>query len=62
MRSAERSNIQSALMTEEELLERMDYMTQTVFPAISEGVQARQLALEEKYRKGVKNNPFPDGS
>ena len=62
LHSAGEPNIQSALMSEEDLLKRVDYLTQIVFPAISEGVQAQQKSLEEKYIKGVKNNPFPDGS
>jgi hypothetical protein len=49
-------------MSEEDLLKRVDYMTQLVFPAISDGVQVRQKALEKRFRAGVKNNPFPDGS
>jgi hypothetical protein len=62
LRNAGEPNIQSALMSEEDLLKRVDYMTQLVFPAISDGVQVRQKALEKRFRAGVKNNPFPDGS
>jgi hypothetical protein len=62
LHSAGEPKIQSALMSEEDLLKHVDYLTQFVFPAISEGVQACQKSLEEKYVKGVKSNPFPDGS
>ncbi|KAF9952012.1 hypothetical protein BGZ65_005592 [Modicella reniformis] len=36
-------------------------MTEEVFPAIDEGVQARQKALENKFTEGVMNDPFPVG-
>jgi len=60
--SAGEPNIQSALMSEEDLLKHVDYLTQIVFLVISEGAQAWQKLLEEKYVKVVKSNPFPDGS
>ncbi|KAF9970200.1 hypothetical protein BGZ65_011318, partial [Modicella reniformis] len=52
----------SALMSEKELLECVDYMTKIVFPAVSEGVWARQKQEENRFTKSVVNNPFPDGS
>jgi len=62
LRGAGVPNIQSALMSEKELQERVDYLTKLVFPAISEGVRNRQKQQESNFTKGVKQNPFPIGS
>lgn len=66
LRTATTPHLQSALLSEDELNERVDYLTNLVYPAISDGVQARQTeaaeAFRRKHRLNVKDNPFPDGS
>jgi transposase InsO family protein len=62
LRGAGEPNIQNDIMTEEELQARVDYMTQVVFPAVSERVRERQRLQEKKFTKGVVTDPFPDGS
>jgi hypothetical protein len=62
LRGAGMPNIQSALMTEKELEDRVDFLTRIVYPAIEEGVLARQKEQETNFTKGVKNDPFPVGS
>jgi transposase InsO family protein len=63
LRVGSEPNIQSALLSEKELLERVDYMTSVVFPAIDEGVRARKGIQEELFsKKKVIVDPFPPGS
>lgn len=62
LRGAGMPSIQNEILTEEELKERVDYMTRVVFPAIDEGVRNRQKEQENKFTKGVLKDPFPVGS
>ena len=52
----------SQLMSNEQLLERLEFMTKVVFPAISEKSSASQQAMVSRFRQHVQDNMFPDGA
>ena len=53
---------ESRLLTQAQLLERLEYVTQIVFPAISEKSKATQQQMVSRFRQHVKDNLFPDGA
>ena len=48
--------------TEEDLLKRLEYMTEVVFPAIQEKTRDTQRKMIERFNKTVLHNEFPDGA
>jgi len=48
--------------SQEELLKRLSYMTETVFPAIETKARATQRLMIERFNRTVLHNEFPDGS
>src|SRR5690606_1098821 len=56
------SEAESKLLTDSELLERIEYLSKVVFPAISEKSKETQNRMVEKFRGNAVANPFPDGS
>ncbi|KAG0249254.1 hypothetical protein BGZ95_007612, partial [Linnemannia exigua] len=46
----------------ETLLERLEYMTKIVFPAIQTKTRATQKRMIERFNKTVLHNEFPDGA
>jgi hypothetical protein len=49
-------------MSQELLLERLEYMTKIVFPAIKETTQNTQKRMIERFNRTVLLNEFPDGA
>ena len=56
------SNDEGRTMTQEELLERLRYMTKVVFPAIKLKSKAMQEKMIERFNATVLHNEFPDGA
>jgi len=50
------------LLTEKELLERIEYMTKIVFPAISDKAAQSQQQMIDRFKGQISNEPFPIGS
>jgi hypothetical protein len=50
------------LLTQEQLLERLQYMTEVVFPAINQKARAAQKRMVERFNATVLHNDFPDGA
>jgi len=50
------------LLSQEELLERLEYMTKTVFPAIQSKTRETQRRMIERFNRTVLHNEFPDGA
>ena len=48
--------------SEENLLERLEYMTKIVFPAIAAKTKETQRRMIERFNKSVLHNEFPDGA
>jgi transposase InsO family protein len=53
---------ESQLANNEQLLERLKYMTEVVFPGASEKARETQQKMIERFNKSAKQNQFPDGS
>jgi len=49
-------------LTHEGLIERLKYMTETVFPAIKENTENTQKRMIERFNRTVLLNEFPDGA
>ncbi|KAF8926283.1 hypothetical protein BGZ52_005780 [Haplosporangium bisporale] len=49
-------------LTQEELLERLRYMTEVVFPAVEKKSRATQARMIECFNATVLHNEFPDGA
>jgi hypothetical protein len=49
-------------LTQDKLLERLEYMTKTVFPAIKENTENTQKRMIERFNRTVLLNEFPDGA
>ncbi|KAF8957930.1 hypothetical protein BGZ52_013130, partial [Haplosporangium bisporale] len=47
-------------LTQEELLERLQYMTEGVFPAVEKKSQATQAHMIERFNATVLHNEFPN--
>ncbi|KAI1284278.1 hypothetical protein EDD11_001262, partial [Mortierella claussenii] len=47
---------------EEELLKRLKYMTEIVFPAIQAKTRETQRKMIERFNRTVLHNEFPDGA
>lgn len=50
------------VMSQEELLERLTYMTEVVFPAVEEKAKITQAKMIERFNATVLHNEFPDGA
>ncbi|KAG0195465.1 hypothetical protein BGX31_006205, partial [Mortierella sp. GBA43] len=50
------------LLSQEQLLERLEYMTKIVFPAIDEKARQTQKRMIERFNATVLHNEFPDGA
>jgi RNase H-like domain found in reverse transcriptase/Integrase core domain/Chromo (CHRromatin Organisation MOdifier) domain/Integrase zinc binding domain len=50
------------LLSQKEMIERLEYMTKTVFPAIDEKSRATQQRMIERFNRTVLHSEFPDGS
>jgi IS30 family transposase len=50
------------VMSQEDLLQRLTYMTEIVFPAIEEKAKATQAKMIERFNATVLHNEFPDGA
>ncbi|KAF9342594.1 hypothetical protein BGX26_007211 [Mortierella sp. AD094] len=49
-------------MSQEELLQRLEYMTTVVFPAIKKRSLATQKRMIERFNATILQNEFPDGA
>ncbi|KAG0336545.1 hypothetical protein BG005_004288 [Podila minutissima] len=49
-------------LTQKELLERLRYMTEVVFPAVEKKSQATQARMIERFNATVLHNEFPNGA
>ncbi|KAF9367099.1 hypothetical protein BGX21_007833, partial [Mortierella sp. AD011] len=49
-------------MSQEELLQRLEYMTTVVFPAIKKRSRATQKRMVERFNATILQNEFPDGA
>ena len=56
------TNDEGRVMNQEELLERLKYMTEIVFPAVRAKSKARQQKMIERFNATVLHNDFPDGA
>ena len=56
------SDTESQLLSEQQLLARLEYLTQLVFPAISEKTKAVQDNMVSHFRAHTKDDLFPEGS
>jgi len=56
------SNDKDELLSHEELVKRLEYMTKTVFPAISAKARATQQRMIERFNRTILHNEFPDGA
>jgi hypothetical protein len=56
------SNDKDERLSHEELLERLQYMTEVVFPAVSAKASATQKRMIERFNRTVLHNEFPDGA
>ena len=52
----------NALLSQKEMIERLEYMTKTVFPAIDEKSRVTQQRMIERFNRTVLHSEFPDGS
>ncbi|KAG0250769.1 hypothetical protein DFQ27_009215 [Actinomortierella ambigua] len=50
------------LLSHAELEKRLQYMTETVFPAIAAKSRSTQLKMIERFNRTILHNEFPDGS
>jgi transposase InsO family protein len=56
------SDTTEKLSSQEELLERLEYMTKTVFPAIDTKTRETQRRMIERFNRTVLHSEFPDGA
>lgn len=56
------TNDEDKVMTHEQLLERLKYMTEIVFPAVRLRSQAQQKKMIDRFNASVLHNDFPDGA
>ncbi|KAG0349421.1 hypothetical protein BGZ54_004375, partial [Gamsiella multidivaricata] len=56
------SNDKDERLSHSELLERLQYMTEVVFPAVSAKSRATQKRMIERFNRTVLHNEFPDGA
>jgi hypothetical protein len=56
------SNDKDELLTQKELCDRLKYMTEIVFPAITQKAKLTQKKMIERFNATVLHNDFPDGA
>jgi hypothetical protein len=56
------TNDQNELLSHEQLLDRLKYMTKIVFPAIDQKSKEIQRQMVDRFNATVLNNEFPDGA
>ncbi|KAG0317321.1 hypothetical protein BG000_004577 [Podila horticola] len=56
------SDVESRLLTEEELHQRHEYFTNMVFPAVAEGSSSYQQTMAKQFNRSHKIVDFPKGS
>jgi hypothetical protein len=56
------SNHKNELLSQEELLQRLEYMTKVVFPAIDIKSKETQRKMVERFNATILHNDFPDGA
>ncbi|KAF9919082.1 hypothetical protein BGZ65_012318, partial [Modicella reniformis] len=56
------SNEKNEVLSHEKLLERLEYMTKIVFPAIDEKSRETQRKMIQRFNATVLHDDFPDGA
>lgn len=56
------TNEAGCTLTQTELLERLQYMTEVIFPAVEKKSRATQVCMIERFNATVLHNDFPDGA
>lgn len=55
-------DLQSVPVTEDELLQRIEYLHEVVFPAVSEASKSQQARMVSRFSGPILKDSFPDGS
>jgi hypothetical protein len=56
------TNDEGQPLSQDEMLERLKYMTETVFPAVAEKAKATQAKMIARFNATVLHNEYPDGA